>query len=298
MYHYSKLRSEDSGFRLLRLLKGSDPELECELSLQSLQNAHPPYEALSYTWGSSELVECIKLDGKTFWVTDNLHAVLQNLRLCDRDRILWIDAICINQEDKVEQSQQVQQMGQIYEKAEKVLIWLGKATPQIISLMERLNQFRNADASYHYNPETFKDWNWKDHSMAIKQILNREWFTRIWILQEAAKARRADVCCGVRSIPTEIFVLALSFVELKFPPHCQPILDIMAKSFRSSSWWAQTRDLRTLLRKFHGSKATDERDKIYALLGMSSYLEDPKNIAIDYLRPTSQVVRKVITYLL
>lgn len=189
-------------------------------------------------------------------------------------------------------------MGQIYEKAEKVLIWLGKATPQIISLMETLNQFRNADSGYHYEPEMFKDWDWKDHSIGIKQLLNREWFTRVWILQEVAKARRADVCCGVRSIPTEIFVLALSFVEQKPPPHCQPVLDIMAESFRSSSWWAHTRNLCTLLRKFQGSKATDERDKIYALLGMSSDPLDTKNITIDYRRPPSQVFHEVVTYLL
>ncbi|KAJ5029234.1 heterokaryon incompatibility protein-domain-containing protein [Bipolaris maydis] len=284
MYHYTALESENSDFRLLKLLRGSGSELECELSPQSLQNLHLPYEALSYTWGSSELVECIKLNGKPFWITDNLYAALRNLQLHDRDRILWIDAICINQENKAEQSQQVQQMGQIYEKAEKLLIWLGKATPQIIALMETLSQFRNTDPDYHYKPETFKDWNWKDHSIAIKQLLNREWFTRVWILQEAAKAHRADVCCGVRSIPTEIFVLALSFVEQKFPPHCQPVLDIMAKSFRSSSWWAQTPNLHTLLHKFHGSKATDERDKIYALL--------------DYQRPTSKVVHEAVAYLL
>ncbi|KAJ5062029.1 heterokaryon incompatibility protein-domain-containing protein [Bipolaris maydis] len=298
MYHYTALESENSDFRLLKLLRGSGSELECELSPQSLQNLHLPYEALSYTWGSSELVECIKLNGKPFWITDNLYAALRNLQLHDRDRILWIDAICINQENKAEQSQQVQQMGQIYEKAEKLLIWLGKATPQIIALMETLSQFRNTDPDYHYKPETFKDWNWKDHSIAIKQLLNREWFTRVWILQEAAKAHRADVCCGVRSIPTEIFVLALSFVEQKFPPHCQPVLDIMAKSFRSSSWWAQTPNLHTLLHKFHGSKATDERDKIYALLGMSSNPLDTKNITIDYQRPTSKVVHEAVAYLL
>jgi len=157
----------------------------------------------------------------------------------------------------------------------------GVATPQIIALMERLGQFRNAEPDCHYKPEAFKDWNWKNHSVAIQQLLNREWFTRVWVLQEAAKVRKADVCCGVRSIPTEIFVLALSFVKQKFPPHCQPVLDIMAKPFSSSSWWVQTRNLRTLLHKFQGSKATDERDKIYALLGMSPHPLDTKNI-IDY----------------
>ena len=298
MYQYTALGPEASNFRLLRLLKGSGLELECELSPQSLQNVHPPYQALSYTWGSSELVECIKLNRKPFWVTDNLHSALQSLRLCDRDRTLWIDAVCINQEDKLEQSQQVQQMGQIFESAEKVLFWLGKATPQIIALMETLHQCRNIDPACYYKQEMFKDWSWEDHSIGLRQLLNREWFTRVWILQEAAKANRADVCCGIRSIPAEIFVLAPSLIKQEPPPHCKPVLEIMAESSRSSSWWAHTRDLRTLLQKFQASKATDERDKIYALLGMSSDPLDTKNLTIDYRRPTSQVVHEAITHLL
>ncbi|KAF3002987.1 hypothetical protein E8E13_005289 [Curvularia kusanoi] len=189
-------------------------------------------------------------------------------------------------------------MGQIYEGAEKVLFWLGKATPQIIALMEELNQFRNTHSGGHYKPEAFKEWPWKDHSVAIKQLLKREWFTRVWILQEAAKARKADVCCGIHSIPSEIFVLALDILEPEPPQHCKPVLDIMAQSSRSSSWWAQTRDLRTLLRKFHGSKATDERDKIYALLGMSLNPLDAKAIAIDYRRPSPEVIHEVVMYLL
>jgi hypothetical protein len=298
MYQYTALGPEGSNFRLLRLLKGSGRELECELSPHSLQNVHPPYEALSYTWGSNELVECITLDRKPFWITDNLHSVLQCLRLCDRDRILWIDAVCINQEDKVEQSQQVQQMAQIFEKAEKVLFWLGKATPQMISLMETLDRFRNIDPGCYHKQETIEHPSWEDHSIAIKQIFNREWFTRVWILQEVAKARRADVCCGRRSIPAEIFVLAPSLIKQEPPRHCKPVLDIMAELSRSNSWWAQTRNLRTLVQKFQSSKATDERDKIYALLGMSSDPLDTKNLPIDYRRPTSQVVHEAMTYFL
>ena len=95
-YQYTSLRPGDSTFRLLKLLKYRGPELECELFPQSLSNnEHISYEALSYVWGSTELVECIILDRKRHWITDNLYAALQNLRLHDRDRYLWVDAICI-----------------------------------------------------------------------------------------------------------------------------------------------------------------------------------------------------------
>jgi hypothetical protein len=101
LYQYTALQPGDSTFRVLKLLKNQGPEIECQLSEQSLTDTeHIPYEALSYVWGSVELVECIILNRKRFWVTDNLYSALQCLRLHDRDRYLWIDAICINQADK------------------------------------------------------------------------------------------------------------------------------------------------------------------------------------------------------
>ena len=86
-YQYTSLRPGDSTFRLLKLLKYRSPEIECELFPQSLSNnEHVSYEALSYVWGSTELVECIFLDRKRHWITDNLYSALQYLRLHDRDR--------------------------------------------------------------------------------------------------------------------------------------------------------------------------------------------------------------------
>jgi hypothetical protein len=137
IYQYTSLRSRDSAFRLLKLLKYRGHELECELFPQSLSNnEYVSYEALSYVWGSTELVECIILNQKRHWITDNLYSALQCLRLHDRDRYLWIDAICIDQVNKEEQGSQVQQMGKIFSSAEGVLFWLGKATLEITSLMD------------------------------------------------------------------------------------------------------------------------------------------------------------------
>lgn len=300
MYQYTPLKQKTSTFRFLKLLKGGGgTELECELFSKSLSTMHNAYEALSYTWGSSELVECVTLNRKEFWITDNLYAALKYLRRSDRDRILWIDAICINQNDKEEQSQQVQQMRDIYENANKVLFWLGKATSQITALMCALNQIPVNETGRGPENKTLEDYDWKRHRTAFLQLLSRQWFTRIWILQEAAMSQLSDICCGIWSIPAETFVLAsaLGLTDGECPSHCRPILEVMAKSFRLRSWWAQERDLRTLLRKFQGSKATDERDKIYALLGMSSNPLDLEEIIIDYRRPTYSIIHEVLTLL-
>jgi ankyrin repeat protein len=298
-YQYTSLLPRDSTFRLLKLLKYQSRELECELFPQSLlNNEHVSYEALSYVWGSTELVECITLNQKRHWITDNLYSALQCLRLHDRDRYLWIDAICIDQSNKEEQGSQVQQMGKIFSSAEGVLFWLGKATLEITSFMDTLNQHIRTGADCQPGQLTLDDDRRDECRTGLRQLLRRQWFTRVWILQEVANARKATVCSGTQSIPAEIFACAPFVMEEEPEPHCQPILEIMPRPSRSGSWWGQKRDLYTLLRKFPTSKATDERDKIYALLGMSSNPSDTQSINIDYQKPIHQVVHRAVTHLL
>ena len=298
-YQYTPLPPASSAFRLLKLRKGQGPELECELLQQSLlKDEHASYEALSYVWGSSELVERILLDQKRLWVTDNLHSALQCLRLRDRDRFLWIDAICINQADKEEQSQQVRQMGTIYKLAEGVLFWLGKATSQIITLMDALHWLKRAGAEWDLKQSMSDNGRLNDCRTGLQQLLGRPWFTRVWILQEVANAQKGTICCGDWTVPANIFAHAPTLMEVEPAPHCQAVLDIFPGTSRSGSWWRQERDLYTLLCRFQASKATDERDKIYALLGLSSNPLDMNNIDVDYQQSIHGVIQKAISYLM
>jgi hypothetical protein len=174
-------------------------------AIEMSNNEHVSYEALSYVWGSTELVECIILNQKRHWITDNLYSALQCLRLHDRDRYLWIDAICINQVNKEEQGSQVQQMGKIFSSAEGVLFWLGKATLEITSLMDTLNQYLRTGADCQLGQLTLDDDRREKCRTGLRQLLRRQWFTRVWILQEVANARKATVCSGTWSIPAEVF---------------------------------------------------------------------------------------------
>lgn len=189
-------------------------------------------------------------------------------------------------------------MGSIFGFAEEVLFWLGKATLEIMTLMDVLNQHGKTNAQCD-----LRQWILDENCLDIcrtglRQLLRRQWFTRVWILQEVAKARKATVCCGTRSVPAEIFAHASSVIREELEPHCQAVLDIMPGASRSGSWWSQKRNLYTLLRRFQASKATDERDKIYALLGMSSDPLDIQRIDIDYQKPTHQTISWAVTYLL
>lgn len=97
----------------------NDP-IEGELFHISLTDAHLLYEALSYEWGDSQADECILLDGYEFAVRESLLNALRRLRRHE-ERILWIDAVCIDQSNVLERNRQVGQMGGVYGLARKVV---------------------------------------------------------------------------------------------------------------------------------------------------------------------------------
>ena len=123
-FSHARLQNANS-IRLLHLGSGccSTP-LKAYLASYRLGD-HCSYDALSYAWGESGLTELLLVDNQEFKISKNLHTILLHLRYPDRIRTLWIDAICINQQDGIEKGQQVALMGQIYQQAHTVLCWLG-----------------------------------------------------------------------------------------------------------------------------------------------------------------------------
>jgi hypothetical protein len=95
------------------------------------------YEALSYVWGSIKGNCRVYCDGKLLYVTSNCESALRYLRLKRRSRILWIDAVCINQDSNAEKIRQVPMMGDIYESAVQVLLWLGPGNKDIPAVFRR-----------------------------------------------------------------------------------------------------------------------------------------------------------------
>ncbi|KAI8225327.1 Heterokaryon incompatibility protein 6, OR allele [Colletotrichum sp. SAR 10_96] len=100
-----------------------------------------PYEALSYAWGSTDQSETITANGQILHVTKNLYSALEHLRQKE-NRILWIDAICIDQTNLQERGHQVGQMSDIYRQADQVLVWLGPSTYETKVLMESLGKLQ------------------------------------------------------------------------------------------------------------------------------------------------------------
>jgi hypothetical protein len=314
-FKYSPFDLERPGIRLLRLLKGEDPLIECEL-FQAWHDGDEtdsiPYEALSYTWGGTDMSASVQIGLQVHNVTENLYLALQHLRYRDEDRILWVDAICIDQSNLQERGHQVNQMKNIYSKADRVLIWLGPATDDTDILLDSLKQLERKSRR-HWTIEdnrwleTWSSlqlemqtgyWDLANRQVAgLKSLLERPWFKRVWILQEVANAGRATVLSGTKSVSARVFAIAPLLLKVHPKPHCQALLDIMPGWSRESSWWSAQRDLRTLLFKFRASEAGDARDRIYALLGISSDGQDGCGLRVDYTKDLSQVVNDTMVFL-
>lgn len=313
---YEELDLESPSFRLIRLCRGGGSPIECELlhAYVGHDEDRMEYEAVSYTWGDLATPYTIRVDGQEVHITQNLSEVLEHLRLTDEDRFLWIDALCINQEDAKERGHQVRQMASIYERARQVIFWLGTATVSTDRAFEHLKRFEKVTLNYSCNEWRPSDERWQfiwstvdiqihrnpgaDTAMLLadfETIFNRQWFDRIWIIQEVAKARSARVVCGAKSASARIFALIPSVLSGLQTPRCQAVLDIMPGPSRKSSWWLKDRDLETLLRRFIGSKATDPRDMVYALLGISS---DSEGLFPDYTKSWIQVTNSTMAFLL
>ncbi len=123
---YAPLCATRQEIRILILAPAQDfnAEICCDLSHVSLDDK-PVYEALSYTWGDPQITKTVLLKGSSFQVTTNLATALRHLRHKDEPRVLWADAICINQANITEREQQVAIMSRIYTLASSDVLWLG-----------------------------------------------------------------------------------------------------------------------------------------------------------------------------
>jgi hypothetical protein len=122
---------------VLKRTTSKNPAITCELHHTYLpaqpaitKNRHTlrSYHALSYEWGSPDNGgNYIAIDGVSVWVRQNLHDALKQLSADEDELCIWVDALCINQENLEEKSRQVSMMGDIFHKAERVIAWLGPA---------------------------------------------------------------------------------------------------------------------------------------------------------------------------
>jgi hypothetical protein len=179
-YRYSPLRKHDGAesIRLLRLLPNDDENatIACQLVDYFLPHSDTGphlYEALSYVWGHPRKKHSITLDNCSLGVTANLHAALTRLRNRYIERVVWIDAICVNQGDLKERGYQIGCMARIYGKAKCVIVWLGSPAAGSDLAFDAIGCAANS--SLPPPPITAR------LRKNVCTLIERPWFRRIWV---------------------------------------------------------------------------------------------------------------------
>lgn len=223
--------------RILKLFPGTfNADLEGNIIRQPIRSEHVrgskrealvPYEALSYSWGPKAPNKHMKIvaESSSFHIEirPNLDQALRHLRHPKEPRCLWVDAICINQRDEAEKSEQIPQMSWIYSRATSVAVWLGQESHGSAQAMEFVRRFLKLEEfdSLVRDSLTSKDW------AALSELMRRPWFSRRWIIQEIAVAKAATLYCGKDSIPWREFADGISMFASK--------RDELRELFRESS---------------------------------------------------------------
>jgi hypothetical protein len=366
---YKPLNEISKELRLLFLRPGEEAEpIECRLEVFSLLGLEvegnnrpkaPPFEAVSYEWGTSgSALNSIKLQGEKTLVRRNLWLALAHLRSKVTTRILWVDALCVNQENLRERNHQVSLMQMIYTQAERVLVWLGRSaedSADAIDLLERINQLVQRQESsfspeipqvvskgpitliYRYFwkveecplghdisksndeyeksiPQTMAQWlscstvEWKAWK-ALECLLNRTYWTRIWIVQEFVLGKTMTIHCGSKSIDWSAFQSALSqimqFKAAKYPEISKLESDIIynishsigSKITNMRISGGKSQSLLDLLEACKASRCCNPRDRVYALLGLANDVPEDA-ILIDYSKSVPNVQEDVMSFFL
>lgn len=269
----------------MELLPGSTAApLHCRLSVAQLTEK-PHYEALSYVWGYPLLDHVCFVNGKPSRITRNLCDALYALRLEDAPRYLWVDAVCINQDDVEEKGRQVGMMDDIYRSASEVLVWLGFADEESRYGIAVISYFTNPVA-----PPTDASWYSVDsdlYASGLSTMLMSPWFSRIWTIQEAALARKITVICGTEKVSWSTDLPSLKRLKYKIKlaaispqwensplrsVDLRPLLEVVEAQLREAADVEGHRlenNLLDVVYEFRDRYATDPRDKIYAMFNLA-----------------------------
>jgi Heterokaryon incompatibility protein (HET) len=293
---YNLLRGERE-FRVLVLLPGSgEDEIACVLDNVFLDDWLTHYEALSYMWGPAEPVFPVSVDGATCFVRKNLLNALKALRLPTESRLLFIDALCINMGDVPERNRMVANMSQIYQRATKVLVWLGDADEVSDFAFDKVNQRMPwADLSAPLERAT---------ASTLTSLFNRPYWRRVWILQEILSGYNLEVYCGTKHSPWMQFISVMRFMDFKadndpeehdksgiaFAKWCvgTPGMAVLRLQNGQTPQQHIMADLLEMCRKCE-SGCYDIRDRIYGLVSISTRDEKGLKIEPDYSKSQAQL---------
>jgi hypothetical protein len=338
LYQYQPLPS-NGHFRILELLPGEATEdggggVCCRLHTERFADAEDKYTAISYVWGDPNDRVAIICDGRIIEVTVNLADALSHIRDRAESRFVWADAICINQEDDTEKGHQVKRMGKVYESAEEVLVWLGNDSEGIaedcFNLIRETNEYldhqyeiygglQNMPAITKGSPISFDKSRWNK----VRTLTKMPWFTRLWVVQEAALAKQCTLLWGNNQLSLAEVCELSSFFD-----HRREIIHLTGKftmgqvvdnfdtqcTYQTAKSWMRTKPLikadhrrsntMLLLDVLHsgrGMNSTFGVDRVFAFLGnplARKHGEEELMVEPDYSKSIQEVYFEVACSLL
>lgn len=237
----------------------------------------PRYEALSYTWGSEETKYTIQVNDQPFDIGMNLLAALAHLRPHNgAERFLWVDAICINQNDVVEKSKQISMMPWIYNRAQRVLVWLGQLEQREWTGWKAFCEGKELYTST------------KGLDIALQELCEKEYWKRVWIIQEIGRARRVSVCFGDYTLEWKRFIKGLE--EFKMLRTSAP----MKLQRQLNEKYEDGHRFQSLVELHQDKLCKEARDHIYGFVGLA--IDAQEGFPVDYEKSSYEVWKDVMIF--
>ena len=279
----------DGYIRLVELFSDTvDAPLQCRIFPCCLMDTPlVPFEALSYVWGPQEPLYdllCGDVKPRVLRVGPNLRDALLHLRfhpsINTNPRVLWIDRICINQDDIEERASQVQLMHAIYRRCRQALVWLGMDESHTEEAFEcarfiHKNGFGRGTpleslALFRSPAVSFADL--RNYLGLLAKLTHRPWFERAWTFQEVVLPSTVSLVCGKSSLPLEWLEACWGRTDAFYSHQAQLIFATrdMIDTFLEDGGRLPAYDLERLLSFRRGAKMSDPRDYIFSLLELFS----------------------------
>jgi hypothetical protein len=296
-YTYGKLKPRE--IRLLEISPGED-DMPLEGIIRHVSiDSREIFWAISYVWGAAPskiLPFHFKTTSGIIPITASLHSALRAIRKKGVSTLLWADALSINQADSLEKSIQIRLLLPIFQLAERVIAWMGNEGDNSYEAIETLKQIKRPShaskisscesglASAQLGGARNGSPSLMEQNLeSIERLLERSWFRRIWIVQEVVVSSKIFLVCGRSEISWDDFFEALEICEGHLNPEgckdhsstvrnfpCAGPAYALGKTRRKFKNERKSYTLLELLELFAHTKATQERDKLFALLGLAS----------------------------
>lgn len=300
--------------RLMTLLPGKEGEpLRCKLDPVRLfedatarssntQDSAPSYEALSYMWDTESPSTTLRygpsiihIGSTQLSIRSNLLSALNRLRYNNGPRVLWIDAICINQASILERNDQVSRMRFIYRQALRVLIWVyddyQDVRPGVIEMFP-----------YYSCLQKIVDLS-EDSSVDapilvpnnVVHFCSAPYWRRLWIIQEILSARELVVHCGPDHFAWNQIAHGLTKIasrqtyESVKPSLASTPISVLIKALQTK----ESLTLQELLLRHGHSECQDKKDRVYGMIGLANDCQNGE-ISINYAISNDDLFDRVL----